>query len=66
MDVFLILLVLAFGFGTMVAVGGMIATLVSGAWRALSGDTAADRLVDALHAQRVLMHFELMRDAALA
>lgn len=66
MDVLLGVLVFVIVIGALLAVSGMITAALSCAVRAVSGCGGASAAARALHAERVLAHFERMRDAVLA
>lgn len=65
MEFVVLLLVPGLALGAVLTSGRMLTALVDGAMRFLTGRVAADELADAAHAQRVLAHFENMRDAVL-
>ena len=66
MDVLIALVTFVLMVGVAFSVGSMLTALLNGVRRTLSGRSVADAVMDALHRERVLAHFERMREAALA
>lgn len=52
--------------GAMATISVLVGALLQGALRLVFGPTVQDEVAEALHRERVLLHFERMRAAALA